>query len=115
MAASAIDVPAQPRPKQRGRRALVRAATIAVILLVGWMIIGGLRAEAAARNHFSQSAPGDTHANVTVQVGPAVPPFWTVTISGDVIEPGSPSPKYRSYMRFWIEPLSGWVISFGNG
>jgi hypothetical protein len=80
------------------------------------MAAGALRAETAARDYFDGSAPGDRHANVTVQVTPALPPFWAVTISGDVIESDQPSvPKYRSYMWFWIEPFSGWVISLGNG
>lgn len=115
MAATATNASVQPIPKRRHRRALVRGLAIVAILLVVWTVVGVLRAEAAARDYFGKFAPGDTHANVTVQVTPAIPPFWAVTISGDVIEPDQPYPKYRSYMRFWIEPLSGWVISFGNG
>jgi hypothetical protein len=85
------------------------------ILLVGWLIVGGLRADSAARDYFTHAHTGHKAVNVTVHVTPAVPPFWAVEISGDVIEPDDPSPKYRSYMSFWIEPLTGWLISLGNG
>lgn len=116
MTAMEIDAPEQPRPKRHRKRALGRVLAVVAILLVLWIVAGALRAETAARDYFDASAPGDTHANITVQITPALPPFWTVTMSGDVFEPDQPSvPKYRSYMSFWIEPLSGWVISLGNG
>ena len=115
MVATTTNASVQPRPKRRRRRALVRGLAIVNILLVVWTVVGVLRAEAAARDYFGKFAAGDTHANVTVQVTPAILPFWAVVISGNVIESDQPYPKYRSYMRFWIEPLSGWVISLGNG
>jgi hypothetical protein len=46
---------------------------------------------------------------------PGLPPFWEVNISGDVIEAGATTPAYRSNMRLWIEPLSGFVLENGAG
>jgi hypothetical protein len=115
MGSREMDTSADARRSLRRGRPLQRGLAVVVVLLVVWVTVGILRAEAAARDYFAKSHPGDTAANVTVQWTPAIPPFWAVTIGGDVIEPGSPLPKYRSHMSFWIEPITGWVVSLGNG
>jgi hypothetical protein len=53
--------------------------------------------------------------NVETQLSPVVPPFWSVSISGDVIQPGQTRPVYRSYMNVWVEPITGWVILMNAG
>jgi hypothetical protein len=54
--------------------------------------------------------------NVGVEIeAPAIPPFWVVSISGDVIEAGRTSPGYRSAMLLVVEPFTGSVIVFGAG
>lgn len=92
------------------------AIGVAVVALV-WVLGGVLRAGPAARDWFVGQQGGSAHVrNVTVDgVLPAVPPFWNVSISGDVVQPGNTSPSYRSYMVVWIEPFTGWVFLLASG
>jgi hypothetical protein len=53
--------------------------------------------------------------NVETRLGPALPPFWSVSIDGDVTQPGQTSPAYRSHLTIWVEPISGWVIQMDAG
>ncbi len=86
-------------------------------LLVAWVLVGMVRAESAARAWFAGAhGPGATVANVEVTgVAPGIPPFWQVTISGDVIEAGRTTASYRSYMNVWIEPITGFGFANGSG
>ena len=76
---------------------------IAVVLAV-WVGLGSLRATTIARAYFAQAhGPGATVANVQIEgAGPAIPPFWSVTISGHVIEAGSTTPAYQSHVILWV-------------
>ena len=93
------------------------AAAVVLALLCAWVLDGALRAEAAARAWFAGAhGPGATVENVEVTgVAPAIPPFWQVQISGDVVEAGRTTPSYRSYMSVWIEPLTGLGFASGSG
>jgi hypothetical protein len=93
------------------------ALLVVVVLGAGWVLVGALRAEAAARAWFAGAhGPGATVENVEVTgVAPAIPPFWQVQISGDVVEAGRTTPSYRSYMSVWIEPLTGLGFASGSG
>lgn len=90
-----------------------------VVLVVGavWIIGGITRADGAARTWFANVYPaGVTVTNVTVDgMFPAIPPFWQVEISGDVIEAGQSHSSYRSYMNVWIEPITGFGFLNGSG
>jgi hypothetical protein len=100
-------------PADRGRVAL--AAILA--LIVAWVLLGLMRAEAAARDWFTQ-AHGEGARVVDVEVDgvfPAVPPFWQVTLSGGVVEAGRTAPVYRSYMVVWIEPITGFGFAGAAG
>ncbi len=87
------------------------------LLTCGWMLAGILRADAAARDWFAR-AHGSQATVVDVQVTGVVaafPPFWQVTISGDVVEAGRATPSYRSSMNVWIEPITGFGFANGSG
>ena len=87
------------------------------LLTCGWMLVGMLRADAAARDWFAR-AHGSEATVVGVQVTgvvPVFPPFWKVTIRGDVVEAGRTTPSYRSYMNVWIEPITGFGFANGSG
>jgi hypothetical protein len=95
---------------------LVRAAVVLAVLFAGWLFVGNLRAEGLARDYFAHGHGTATVTNVTVDaISPAVPPFWEVDISGDVIEAGGTTPAYRSAMRLWVEPFTGVVFMNGSG
>jgi len=101
---------------RRTSRLRVGAAVLGTIL-AAWLALGLLRAGGEARSYFANAhGIGATVVNVTVDsVAPAVPPFWVVSIGGDIIESGASRPAYRSVMLLWIEPLTGWVIVVGAG
>jgi hypothetical protein len=110
------DVAARQRPKRRIARILVGCAVVLAVLFAGWLAAGDLRAESLARDYFAHAHGTGTVTNVTVDaVAPGLPPFWEVKISGDVTEAGATTPAYRSNMRLWIEPLSGFVLENGAG
>jgi hypothetical protein len=92
-------------------------AIVLVGLLASWLGIGSLRTTTVARDWFALAhGPGSTVANVQVEgAGPAIPPFWSITISGDVIEAGRSTAAYRSHMMLWVEPVTGWVFANGSG
>jgi hypothetical protein len=100
----------------RARRRAIALAVFLVLVAV-WAFAGVVRAEAAARAWFAGAhGEGATVVNVEVAgVAPAVPPFWQVQISGDVVEAGRTTPSYRSYMSVWIEPLTGLGFASGSG
>jgi hypothetical protein len=94
-----------------------RVVVVLVVVLAGWLAIGFVRAESVARDYFAHSA-GASSTVVDVQVltlSPALPPFWAVNITGGVIEGGATGPAYRSAMWLWVEPVTGWVVVFGQG
>jgi hypothetical protein len=93
-----------------------RPSAVLAVLFAGWLAAGDLRAESLARDYFAHAHEAGTVTNVTVDaVSPGLPPFWGVKISGDVTEAGATTPAYRSTMRLWIEPLSGFVPENGAG
>ena len=107
----------QPEPSGRRRSGLARAIVVIALVLAAWLIVGVLRSEAVARDYFTHAhGAGATVVNVGVQFeAPAIPPFWVVSISGDVIEAGRTSPAYRSAMLIVVEPFTGSVVVFGAG
>jgi hypothetical protein len=107
---------ASRRPPPSAPRATRRRVLTVVAILACWFAAGLLRADGAARGFFADAhGAGVTVARVTVDGLIPVPPFWAVTISGDVIEAGQTSPSYRSYMILLVEPLSGWGAVLGSG
>jgi hypothetical protein len=94
------DAVVQATSKRRPRDALGRVLAVLAVLLAGWLVIGVLRAGTVARDFFAHAhGTGATVVNVGVEIeAPAIPPFWVVSISGDVIEAGRTSPGYRSAM-----------------
>jgi hypothetical protein len=90
---------------------------VLMVVLAVWLGLGSLRATTIARDAFAVAhGPGATVANVQIEgSGPAIPPFWSVTISGDVIEAGRTDPAYRSHMILWVEPITGSVFVGGSG
>lgn len=113
-----IDGGAVLRVKPR-RTIPARVAWLAVILgvLAVWLGLGSLRATTIARDDFARAHGAEaTVVNVQVEgAGPAIPPFWSVAISGDVIEAGRTAPAYRSSMILWVEPITGSVLVIGSG
>ena len=107
----------QATSKRRRRSGLARVLMILAVLLAGWLVIGVLRAGTVARDYFAHAhGTGATVVNVGVEIeAPDIPPFWVVSISGDVIEAGRTSPAYRSAMLLVVEPFTGSVIVFGAG
>jgi hypothetical protein len=103
--------------KPRWRNTLARVLVILAVLVAGWLVVGVLRSGAVARDYFAHAhGAGATVVNVEVEFeAPAIPPFWVVSISGDVIEAGGTSPVYRSAMLLVVEPFTGSVIVFGAG
>lgn len=103
-------------PSSRGgRRKLTRVLAIIGVVLAIWLVLGLLRAESGARDYFARIHDGQTVRNVETHLGPAIPPFWSVSIDGDVIQSGQTSPAYRSHMILWVEPITGWLILMGSG
>lgn len=102
-----------------GRKTPARVAWVVVIVavLATWLGLGTLRAAAIARDYFAGAhGPGATTANVRIEgAGPAIPPFWSVTISGDVIEAGRTTPAYQSHMILWVESITGLAFVIGSG
>jgi hypothetical protein len=96
---------------------LARVAVVLVIVLAGWLVIGFLRAEAIARNYFTHAAgAGSKVMEVEIlTLAPAIPPFWAVNISGEVVEAGAAGPGYTSAMWLWVEPVTGWILILGQG
>lgn len=99
---------------------LRRGRIVAVVVLglvAVWVAAVLVRSGGVARDYFASAhGTGSAATNVTIDgSGPAVPPFWSVTISGDVTEPGGTAPAYRSSMILWVEPVSGLVIVQASG
>lgn len=108
---------AHARSERSQRSRLARAIGVIAVVLAAWLIIGFLRSGAVARDYFAKAhGAGATVVNVGVEFeAPATPPFWVVSIRGEVIEAGGTSPVYRSAMLLVVEPVTGWVIVFGAG
>ena len=99
----------RPISHPRHTSPFARVAVVLVVVLTGWLGIGFLRAEAVARDYFAHSA-GARSTVVDVQVrtvAPAIPPFWAVNITGEVIEGGGTGPGYTSAVWLWVEPVTG--------
>jgi hypothetical protein len=117
MATTMTDTAVQPKTSRPARGRLARAIVVIAVALVAWLVIGVLRSGTVARDYFARAhGTGATVVNVDVEFeAPAIPPFWVVSISGDVIEAGGTSPVYRSAMLLVVEPFTGWVVVFGAG
>jgi hypothetical protein len=117
MAATMTGTAVQPKTSRRPKGGLARAIVVIALVLAAWLIVGVLRSEAVARDYFTHAhGAGATVVNVGVQFeAPAIPPFWVVSISGDIIEAGRTSPAYRSAMLIVVEPFTGSVVVFGAG
>ena len=100
------------RPRRR-RRTLA----IVVAALVVWLAIGAIRAPSVARDYFAHAHGTEaTVSNVELRGAiPLVPPFWGVSVDGDVREPQMTGPGYKSAMLLCIEPITGIVIVCGAG
>jgi hypothetical protein len=98
-----------------GRRRLTRVFAIFGVVLAIWLLMGLLRADLVARGYFTRIHDGQTVTNVETQLSPVIPPFWSVSIDGDVVQPGQTGPVYRSHMNIWVEPITGWVILMNAG
>jgi hypothetical protein len=90
---------------------------IALVVLVGWLVIGAVRAPTVARDYFAAAhGSGATVTNVDIQGAiPLIPPFWGVSVQGDIQEPQMGSQRYISAMLLCIEPITGWVLVCGAG
>lgn len=93
------------------RRWRWRIAIVLAIVGAVWVMGGAFRAAPAAQDWFLQHGAEVSLVNVRVDgVSLAIPPFWKVTVHGDVVEPGDATPAYRSHMVILIEPFTGWTI-----
>jgi hypothetical protein len=99
------------------RRAFSRVPWLLLLVLAAWLVVGFLRAEPVARDYFAHvHGDGATIENVDVKgVIPLLPPFWGVSITGDVREPQMTGPGYLSAMLLVVEPFTGTVFVFGAG
>ncbi len=101
-----------------GRRpAWLAWLVVLAVVVTAWLGAGWLRAADIARTYFAGAhGAGSSVSKVSVDSqSPAFPPFWTVTIGGDVTEAGRAGPSYESHMILWIEPISGVVLNGGSG
>jgi hypothetical protein len=117
MAATMTGTTVQLKSDERRRGRLKRGLVVLSAVVSAWLIIGVVRSQAVARDYFARAhGAGATLVNVGIEFeAPAIPPFWVVSISGDVIEAGGTSPVYRSAMLLVVEPFTGWVVVFGAG
>jgi hypothetical protein len=101
----------QPRQQVSHRR--LRLVFVFVLL---WVAIGLIRAPAIARDYFTRAAgAGANVVKINNGLGPPIPPFWFVSIDGEVTEAGGTGPGYHGAMLLLVEPISGWVIVMGAG
>jgi len=103
----------KPNRRRRGRRGRV------LLLLIGiWLGAGLLRAETVARSYWANAhnaGATTAHVQVTFQ-SPFIPPFWWVSINGEVSEPQMGAGQgYDSAMLLVVEPIIGLVFVFGRG
>jgi hypothetical protein len=112
MAGTTTNGAREPRPNRR-----LRGCVIPLVLLAGWLVVGAVRAPMVARDYFAGAhGAGATVTNVEIHGSiPLIPPFWGVSIQGDVREPQMTGPGYISAMLLCIEPITGWVIVCGAG
>lgn len=104
-------------PKSSPRRRKLRAASAIALLIAAWLLVGVLRAGTIARDYFDRAhSPAATISNIHVSSErPAIPPFWVVSIDGEVREPQMMGLGYVSAMILVVEPFTGWVFVFGTG
>jgi len=88
-------------------------AAEALVLVVLWVILGFVRAPAVARDYYLSKQGGAGVTDLEQVVFPALPPFWGVSIQGDVIT--NNGPPVPSVMLLWVEPFSGVVVPMGAG
>lgn len=99
-----------PRARRPGGR-LVGA--IIALAVAGWVVAGLLRAPALARDYLERLERPKQLSGVTMTLGPAIPPFWSVHIVAKVTEATGTS--YSTAQILWVEPISGLVLSLGAG
>jgi hypothetical protein len=87
---------------------------LVVLYMIGWLLFGASRSESVARDYFAGIHAGQALSGEEASVGLAIPPFWSVTIQGEVHEAGAAF-GYVSTMILWVEPLTGWVLFMGAG
>lgn len=105
-----------PRHRVRLGRLLIAGALVVALLFGGWIVAGNMRVGGLARDYFLAHHGNSSVVNVTIDAqSPWVPPFWSVRVSGDVVEPGASSAAYRSYMWLLVEPATGSVVPNGAG
>lgn len=99
------------RRRRRGRA--VRVLAVLAVILVSWLAVGLMRVDTLAREYLAAENPGSSLTSVRVWgVTPAIPPFWTASVSGDVaLADGS---SYGSSLWLLIEPFTGWVAVLGG-
>ena len=108
----------EKRPRRHGRLSRILVAGLVVISLLcgSWLVAGNARVGGFARDYFLAHQGTSTVVNLTIDAeSPWVPPFWSVRISGDVVEQDGSSAVYRSYMWLLVEPATGLVVSNGAG
>lgn len=86
---------------------------IIALAVAGWVVAGFLRAPALARDYLEHLERPKQLSGVTMTLGPAIPPFWSVHVEATVTEPTGTS--YTSARILWVEPISGLVLSLGAG
>ena len=101
----------QGQRERIGRSWLVLA--IIALALAAWLTLGAWSAESVARRYFLATyfdGLGGRAGNVTVEsVSPVVPPFFAVTVSGDVYHTDWYT-STTSQMVLWVEPITGNVV-----
>jgi len=110
-----ISAPTHSTSSPTARRRVVQVLAILGILVALWLVTGLVRADGVARDYFARIHDGQTVTNVEIQLSPAILPFWSASIDGDVTQPGQTNVVYQSHMNIWVEPITGWVILMSAG
>jgi hypothetical protein len=100
------------------RRSIVAGAVL-LAYVAFWLALGQARSADLARSYFLGVHPPENGYVVTelevTSAAPGIPPFWWVSIDGQVAESGAAGAAYTSALILWIEPLSGSVFVFALG
>lgn len=89
-----------------------RAWSVLLVLLAAWLLVGALRAPGVASGYLAGLNAGTRDVRVEAAF-PVVPPFWVVSVSGQV--PVSSGQSYHSAMILLIEPITGTVVRWASG